>query len=126
MPLRYSNMLNTPNQPLSVFFFYINGSLDLEQIVGKLSVSVQVPETIDLLCPKTFETLLFEVDPKEAKLFTPQIPTFLLGVVSAVFCFSRFFCCDIFLDVQKAFWTSNTFFGRPKQKNGRSFFFLKM
>ena len=68
MSEKNSHTSNTLKQPLSLFID-INDNLDREELVQKLSVSAQAPETFDLLCPKAFENLIFKFDPKWAKCF---------------------------------------------------------
>ena len=53
-----SHTLNRLIQQLSLFFD-IRKKLDLEKLVCKLSISVRLPETVDLLCPNPFENLVF-------------------------------------------------------------------
>ena len=50
----------------------MNAKLDLEKLVWKLSISAQLPETFDLLCPKLLENLVFPISiPKGAN---PRFP----------------------------------------------------
>ena len=46
--------------------FDLNTGQDLEKLARKLSVAAQVPETFELLCPKTSENVFFELDPNGA------------------------------------------------------------
>ena len=47
------------SKQLLLCLFDINDDLDREHVLRKLSVSGQVPETIDLLCAKALENLIF-------------------------------------------------------------------
>ena len=66
IPQKNSRTPNRLNQPLSVSFA-INEKLDLKKLVWKLSISGQLPELFDLLCPKPFENITFDLNPKGEK-----------------------------------------------------------
>ena len=58
---------------MSYIFFDIHGKLDLEKLVLKLSISAQLPETSDLLCPKPFENLVLRPQSEGYKILNFQM-----------------------------------------------------
>ena len=63
---RNSQNPNPFKQPLS-WMFDINGKMDLETLIWTPSISAQLPETSVLLWAKSFENLVFDLNPNGAK-----------------------------------------------------------
>ena len=57
-------------------FVGISDKLDFEKLVPKLSCSAHFPETFDPLCPKPFQNIFLEPDPKGTN---PRFPDAAIG-----------------------------------------------